>query len=46
VVHNLDAACGLASSLNVGLSAVSAGQCALVVLGDMPSVIPEVFHAL
>jgi molybdenum cofactor cytidylyltransferase len=46
VVHNPDAACGLASSLNVGLSALSAGQCALVVLGDMPSVIPEVFRAL
>lgn len=46
VIHNRDAVTGLASSLRLGLGALDKRQLALVALGDMPDVSPEVFHAL
>jgi molybdenum cofactor cytidylyltransferase len=45
-VHNADYASGLASSLCVGMAQVTAGAGALVLLGDMPGVTPEILNQL
>jgi molybdenum cofactor cytidylyltransferase len=45
-VHNADYASGLASSLSVGLAQVARGAGALVLLGDMPGVTPEILNQL
>jgi molybdenum cofactor cytidylyltransferase len=46
VVHNCAASTGLASSLNVGLSAFNTCHPTLVLLGDMPRVTPEIVRTL
>lgn len=45
-VHNANYASGLASSLSVGLAQVTTGAGALVLLGDMPGVTPEILNQL
>jgi molybdenum cofactor cytidylyltransferase len=46
LVHNPDFACGLASSLRLGLSAAAQADGALVLLADMPGVSPQILDAL
>jgi molybdenum cofactor cytidylyltransferase len=46
LVHNAGYASGLASSLSAGIAQVTAGSGALVLLGDMPDITPDILNKL